>query len=172
MGSPSTGSSFYQRIKSTRLWLESDRIFDWTAQRKSLRMAERDSGACAVCVERPLQFRACDRPMRNGALLASRLHVSAHGSIPHRDPPLRGLWDCRRPYSRVHLEDRPDNRIGTLSAVASISSSPVTVRSGSLGGEYSIYLGQADAELPLDVGNGSPAGSGRLALASASNPGF
>src|SRR5579862_4213923 len=101
-------------------------------------------------------------------VLAARLYVSTHQPLPPRRPAFLSLWDCHRTYSRAHLETGCENRIRRLCAVASIASRPRSPHRSSHRGEHSVYLDKANAELPLDVGNGSPARSRGLALTFAS----
>ena len=115
---------------------------------------------------------ASDRDIGAGCLLAARLHVSSHKPLPQRCPAFLSLWDCRRPYSHAHLEGGPKNRIARLGTVASIASNPYSAHRRSYRGEHPIYLDKADAELPLDAGNSSPARSGGLVFAFAGNPSF
>ena len=144
-----------------------DHIFDWIRYGKSLKLSEGDS-AFLKCAEFPAQFLARHRDIGACGLLASRLHVSSHEPVPQRYPAFLGLWDRHPAYTRAYLEGGPPNRIGRLCAVASIASSPYFAHCRSHRSESSICLDKPDAELPLDVGNGSAARSGGLAVAFAS----
>jgi len=145
-----------------------DHSFHWTVDGNSLKLSEGDFSAFLECVESPGSPLARHRDSRAYCLLAARLHVSTHESLPQRCPAFFGLWNCHRPYSHAYLEAGPENRIGRLCAVASIASGSCAARCCSPRGEHFVYLDKANAELPLDVGNGSPARSRGLALTFAS----